>query len=159
MIKYFDHDKLKVLIDYITVMPLEDVHNRGHKFPFLAGEIFNCEINQLLDRFFEAPVKPLPVEAQKYDVESKNSDDSIEGATNLEEEAKKEEATKSNDDDTVEPEAEVTTENKENANTVEETKEVTPKSEDNETTPVVEEEAKKAEAAVTEEKKEEQKNP
>jgi len=58
LIKYFDHDKLKVLIDYITVMPdKDDGHNRGRKYPFITGEIFNCEINQILDKFFEAPVK------------------------------------------------------------------------------------------------------
>ena len=58
LIKYFDHDKLKVLIDYITVMPTkEDGHNRGRKYPFITGEIFNCEINQILDKFFEAPQK------------------------------------------------------------------------------------------------------
>lgn len=25
------------------------------RFPFIASEIFNCEINQLLDKFFDAP--------------------------------------------------------------------------------------------------------
>ena len=46
LIKYFDHDKLKILIDYITVMPhKDDGHNRGRKYPFITGEIFNCEIN------------------------------------------------------------------------------------------------------------------
>jgi len=64
LIKYFDHDRLKVLIDYITVMPTkEDSHDRGHKYPFISGEIFNCEINQILDKFFEAPLnaaKPAP---------------------------------------------------------------------------------------------------
>lgn len=28
----FDHDKIKVLIDLVTVMPTEDVHDRGHKY-------------------------------------------------------------------------------------------------------------------------------
>ena len=28
-----------------------------YRFPFLANEIFNCEINALLDRFFDAPEK------------------------------------------------------------------------------------------------------
>ena len=60
LIKYFDHDKLKVLVDYITVMPEKDEQKRGHKYPFIAGEIFNCEINQILDKFFEAPVKVKP---------------------------------------------------------------------------------------------------
>jgi len=60
LIRYFDHEKLKTLIDYITVMPdKDDGHNRGRKYPFITGEIFNCEINQILDKFFEAPVKPV----------------------------------------------------------------------------------------------------
>lgn len=25
------------------------------RFPFIASEIFNCEINSLLDKFFDAP--------------------------------------------------------------------------------------------------------
>jgi hypothetical protein len=29
------------------------------RFPFLANEIFNCEINALLDKFFDAPEKLL----------------------------------------------------------------------------------------------------
>tara|TARA_B110000285_G_scaffold232726_1_gene304567 strand:- start:1311 stop:1718 length:408 start_codon:yes stop_codon:yes gene_type:complete len=76
LIKYFDHDKLKVLIDYITVMPTkEDGHSRGHKYPFIAGEIFNCEINQILDKFFEAPVKVKAVAAEEEaDADKEDSD-------------------------------------------------------------------------------------
>lgn len=60
LISFFDHDKLKVLIDYITIMPTpEDGHDRGHKYPFLAGEILNCEINEMLDKFFVAPERPM----------------------------------------------------------------------------------------------------
>ena len=29
-----------------------------HRFPFLASEIFNCELNTVLEKFFEAPIKP-----------------------------------------------------------------------------------------------------
>ena len=84
LIKYFDHDKLKVLIDYITVMPnAEDGHDRGHKYPFIAGEIFNCEINQILDKFFEAPVKIAPVAADDDDKDSDKKSD-----TDKEEEVK-----------------------------------------------------------------------
>ena len=79
LIKYFDHDKLKVLVDYITVLPEEDEQKRGHKYPFLSAEIFNCEINLVLDKFFEAPVKvkPLPPaalesEASPLDSEATN---------------------------------------------------------------------------------------
>ena len=36
-------------------MPEKDEQKRGHKYPFIAGEIFNCEINPMLEKFFEAP--------------------------------------------------------------------------------------------------------
>lgn len=36
-------------------MPESDEHNRGHKYPFLASEIFSCEINPIIQKFFEAP--------------------------------------------------------------------------------------------------------
>lgn len=41
LISYLDRDKVKQLIDFITVMPEEDEHNRGHKYPFIASEVFN----------------------------------------------------------------------------------------------------------------------
>ena len=100
LIKYFDHDKLKILIDYITVMPTEqDSHDRGHKYPFIAGEIFNCEINQILDKFFEAPVKtpPEPVEDETKEAEDKKSD---EGAKEGSEATPKPDEDKEGDDET-----------------------------------------------------------
>ena len=34
-------------------MPPEDsTHDRGHKYPFIASEIFNCEISKMIDLFF-----------------------------------------------------------------------------------------------------------
>lgn len=51
----------------------DDGHNRGHKYPFVSGEIFNCEINQLLDRFFEAPIKVKEIESE--DKEKSEKDD------------------------------------------------------------------------------------
>jgi hypothetical protein len=76
LIKYFDHDKLKTLIDYITVMPdKDDGHNRGRKYPFITGEIFNCEINQILDKFFEAPLKIKEAEKSQVEDEDAEADD------------------------------------------------------------------------------------
>jgi len=76
LIKYFDHDKLKVMIDYITVMPNQDVnHSRGHKYPFISSEIFNCEINQILDKFFEEPVKATPAIENQDEDASPGDDD------------------------------------------------------------------------------------
>ena len=34
----------------------------NYRFPFLASEIFQTEINSLFDKFFEAPPAPVPVE-------------------------------------------------------------------------------------------------
>ena len=45
------------LIEYITVVPKEDEQQRGHKYPFLAQEIFACEKREVLDLFFQPPVK------------------------------------------------------------------------------------------------------
>lgn len=39
------------------------------RFPFIASEIFNCEINQLLDRFFDAPEKQKKEESDPEDNE------------------------------------------------------------------------------------------
>ena len=42
-------------------MPSEnDSYARGHKFPFLTGEIFECNINQIIDKFFEPPPPNTP---------------------------------------------------------------------------------------------------
>lgn len=72
---------MKQLVDLITVMPPDYAnHNRGHKFPFLANEIFNCEINALLDRFFDGPdaaamkkAKSEPTPVTKKDSEESES--------------------------------------------------------------------------------------
>ena len=80
LISYFDHEKLMKLVDYITVMPPEDAeHQRGHKFPFISSEIFNCEINQILDKFFEAPEKKKPIEKEEQeDDEEENKEENLE---------------------------------------------------------------------------------
>lgn len=55
LINYLNREKVKQLVDFITVMPEEDEHNRGHKYPFLSSEVFNCDIPEILDMFFIAP--------------------------------------------------------------------------------------------------------
>ena len=85
LIKYFDHDRLKILVDYITIMPEQDAgYNRGRKYPFITGEIFNCEITQMMDKFFEAPVKTPPAD-EKDDEDDKRSSDGSEPGRQLSE--------------------------------------------------------------------------
>ena len=35
-------------------------HNFDFRYPFLSSEIFNCELNTVLEKFFEAPEPPQP---------------------------------------------------------------------------------------------------
>lgn len=55
LIKYLDREKIKQLIDLITVMPEEDEHKRGHKYPFIANEVFSCDMTEVLEKFFVPP--------------------------------------------------------------------------------------------------------
>jgi hypothetical protein len=35
------------------------------RFPFICSEIFNCEINSILDKFFDAPEKAKKLETEE----------------------------------------------------------------------------------------------
>ena len=150
LIKYFDHDKLKVLIDYITVMPLEDEHNRGHKYPFLAGEVFNCEINQILDKFFEAPVKVKAVTAEAPAVENEDEDD-VESNHSKEEDENRPAETATTDEETKDAVVPATTEEAKAGTPPAET--VEPEAEVSTTTPPAEETKTETPATTTEEQK------
>ena len=60
-------------------MPPQDADkNRGYKFPFLASEIFNCELNTVLEKFFEAPK---PSETEKSTDDKTPGDESADKTT------------------------------------------------------------------------------
>ena len=69
----------------------EDGHNRGRKYPFITGEIFNCEINQILDKFFEAPPPVQPA--------LKGEDDEVEKEDKEDDEEEEDDEKKSDKDD------------------------------------------------------------
>lgn len=72
----------------------EDGHNRGRKYPFITGEIFNCEINQILDKFFEAPPPAqLSLKGDEDEVEKDDKED--------DEEEEDDEKKSDKDDETV----------------------------------------------------------
>ena len=60
LIKYFDNEKIKKLIDYIIKEPEinnEDIESKenkdkGYRFPFICSQIFGLEINELFKYFF-----------------------------------------------------------------------------------------------------------
>jgi len=98
LISYLNREKIKQLIDFITVMPEEDEHNRGHKYPFYASEVFSCDMTEVIDKFFTPPCEDVrPDESdnheeddsakiesgfEKEDNEDSNSDSEEEGADN-----------------------------------------------------------------------------
>jgi len=73
LIKYLNRDKIKELIDFITVMPDEDEHKRGHKYPFMANEVFNCDIQEVIEKFFMAPCDDI-VEEPEEDTHAEDED-------------------------------------------------------------------------------------
>ena len=51
LIKFFTKDKIKSLINYIIKEPKEDNQLTGHKFPFVASELLNCDEQSISDFF------------------------------------------------------------------------------------------------------------
>lgn len=74
LIKYLNRDKIKELIDFITVMPEKDEHKRGHKFPFIANEVFNCDIQEVIEKFFIPPCEDAP-EEEEHDEDNQAEDE------------------------------------------------------------------------------------
>ena len=60
LIKYFDKEKIKILLDYIIKEPEIDENaaktqenkDKGYKFPFVSYQIFGLEINEIYKYFF-----------------------------------------------------------------------------------------------------------
>ena len=51
LIDYFDKEKIKRLLDYIT-KEQEDEKDKGYKFPFLCSQIFGLELEKIMKHFF-----------------------------------------------------------------------------------------------------------
>ena len=49
--KYFDKSKIKKLIEYITKEPETDEYLRGHKYPYVAGELLKTYNERIHDLF------------------------------------------------------------------------------------------------------------
>ena len=49
--KYFDSEKIKQLIKFITEEPKEEDQLRGHKYPYIACEILKCDCPFISKRF------------------------------------------------------------------------------------------------------------
>lgn len=66
LVEFFDHERIEVLIDYITVVAdPKDGANRGRKYPFLVDQIFSLELDSIIYKFFEAPPAKLQIAQPK----------------------------------------------------------------------------------------------
>ena len=70
LIQWMNRDRVKQLLDMILVMPEEDEHKRGHKYPFVASEVLSCDIRELFDLFFKAPCDDVIPEPETKDEDS-----------------------------------------------------------------------------------------
>ena len=73
LIAFLTRDKLKQLINFITVMPEEDEHKRGHKYPFIASEMFSCDMSDVIDMFFKAPSEDIKQEQEEQPEEDEDA--------------------------------------------------------------------------------------
>ena len=92
---YFNSSKIKKLIKYAIEEPEKDDYLKGHKFPYVASEILNCECPFILERlvlseeeYYKKYKKILDI--QKENEQNEEEKDKIEDEENNKEEKKKE---------------------------------------------------------------------
>ena len=67
-------DSIRKLIDYITKMPEEDEHLKGHRYPFMANEVLACNNDTFYSYFLENKKEILNTNVNA-DTENKNLED------------------------------------------------------------------------------------
>jgi hypothetical protein len=72
----FDKKNVKQLLDYIISEPQSDDHKRGHKYPFIASEILNCDVSKI-NEFFTATDSELSAKERKCSSISNNDSDMV----------------------------------------------------------------------------------
>ena len=99
LLKFFSKDKIKSLINYIIIEPKEDDQLKGHKFPFIASELLNCDEPSISDLFLLTNSELKEKEDKEKINENKNSSDDFslkEKNDNLQKEESKEEIKEEN---------------------------------------------------------------
>ena len=166
LMKFFNKEKIKELVNYIISEPIEDDQIKGHKFPFVASEILNCEEKNIYNYFLftESELeKEQEKENEHINLNSSHEmkdvlDDKViandENENNDEDnnEKEREENKDKMDIDSLEPEKKENEENKEKKDENKENKD-----ENKETEEKKEENKENEKKEVTEEKKEEKK--
>lgn len=134
------------------------------RYPFLSSEIFNCEHNAILEKFFEAPEIEASQETKTVETEEAEQDDTVEmqepEEKEVEEDKEKEETSLesgADSDKKEEPAAEESKDEKKDEAAEEPAKEAAKEDTEGKTDEAASED-KKADEESTEEKKEEQSN-
>ena len=70
----FDKQNVKLLLDYIISEPVNDDHKKGHKFPFIASEILNCDVNKINEFFTATEAELLAKDRKCSSVSNADSD-------------------------------------------------------------------------------------
>ena len=159
LIDYFDREKIKRLLDYIT-KEQEDEQDKGYKFPFLCSQIFSLEIEKIMQNFFITNKQLQEEENKEKDKQPENekNNENSEEKKKENDENKKEEENKKEDEVKEKPEAEPKKEEVKEEPKSEEPKKEEPKSEEPKKEEPKTEEPKKEEPKSEEPKKEEPKS-
>jgi len=83
--KYFNKDKIKQLIKYITIEPEDDDHLKGHKYPYVASEMLKNSGDEIMDLFVMTDEEYNNKYKKENQVKSEaepSSDDTIDKLTN-----------------------------------------------------------------------------
>ena len=131
LIDYFDREKIKRLLDYIT-KEQEDEQDKGYKFPFLCSQIFSLEIEKIMQNFFITNKQLQEEENKEKDKQPENekNNENSEEKKKENDENKKEEENKKEDEVKEKPEAEPKKEEVKEEPKSEEPKKEEPKSEE-----------------------------
>ena len=53
LVNFFDFNRMCLLIDYITKFPIKEDSKLGYKFPFVSCEVLCCNIDSMINMFFQ----------------------------------------------------------------------------------------------------------
>lgn len=74
MLNSFDKQQVKQLIDFIITMPQEDDEKTGHRFPYMASEVLNCDVHKVNEFFFTTEQEFQDEKAKKLKLEQSEAD-------------------------------------------------------------------------------------
>jgi len=106
LLTYFNKDNVKKLVEYIIEEPTEDDQKKGHRYPFMANEILNCDVSKINEFFTTTDSEFYFRERKQSGISNTDSDLmlsdehlNINSNVNINEEKKHEESKEKEDDE------------------------------------------------------------